>query len=69
VIPFACGNGLCWSNCPTHRGGLYLFPHTHTKQKEQLKSQTPKTTLKKPKEGEEKNQQEKTEINKNYKKI
>jgi hypothetical protein len=49
VIQVAQGIGLCSSNCPTHKGGVYLFPHTHThtkqKQKEQLKLQTPKTTL------------------------
>jgi hypothetical protein len=21
--------GLCSNNCPTHKGGVYLFPHTH----------------------------------------
>jgi hypothetical protein len=45
--------------------------HTKQKQKEQLKLQTPKTVLKKLKEGKKENRQEKTDINKifeNYKK-
>jgi hypothetical protein len=44
--------GLCSSNFPTHKGGVYLFPHTHTQQKGnlKLKLKTPKTVLKKPKE-------------------
>jgi len=52
----------------------FTFSHTHTKQKqkEQLKLQTPKIVLKKPKEGKKEHQQEKIEINKifkNYRKI
>ncbi len=33
MIPLACGMGLCLSNCPTHKEHVYLFPHTHKKQK------------------------------------
>jgi hypothetical protein len=38
----------------------FTFSHTHTKQKqkEQLKLKTPKTVLRKPKEGKKENQQE-----------
>jgi hypothetical protein len=45
--------GLYSNNCPTHKGGV-SFSHTHTKQKqkEQYKFKTPKTVLKKTKEGE-----------------
>jgi hypothetical protein len=47
--------GLCSNNFPTCKEGVSLFPHTHTqqKQKEQLKLKTPKTILKKPKEGKQ----------------
>jgi hypothetical protein len=49
MIPLACGIGLCLNNCPTHKGGVYLFPLTHkTEKKEQLKLKTPKTILRKP---------------------
>jgi hypothetical protein len=43
--------GLCLSNCPTHKGRVHLFPHTHTHKtlkNEQLKLKTPKTILRKP---------------------
>ncbi len=35
---FAYSMGLCSSNCPTHKGGVYLSPHTHkTKTKRTIK--------------------------------
>ncbi len=66
MIPFTCDMGLCLSNCPTQRNGLLFPTYAHTqnrKQKEKLKLQTPKTVLRKLKEGKTENQQEKTEIN------
>jgi hypothetical protein len=34
---------------PTHKGGVYLFPHTHkTKTKRTTKIRNPKKVLKKP---------------------
>jgi hypothetical protein len=49
VIPLACGMGLCLSNCPTHKGGVYLFPHTHkTETKRTIKIKNPKKILRKP---------------------
>ncbi len=68
MIPLACGIQAI----AQHTKEGFTFSHTHTKhkQKEQLKL-TPKTVLRKPKEGEKENQQEKIEINKifkNYKK-
>jgi len=56
MIPLACGMGLCSNNCSTHKGGVSLFPHIHTKQKqkEQFKLKTPKKIFKKPKEGKKK---------------
>jgi hypothetical protein len=27
MIPLTCGMGLCSSNCPAHKGWVYLFPH------------------------------------------
>jgi hypothetical protein len=44
--------GLCSSNYSTHKGGVYLFPHTHkTETKRTIKIKTPKTVLRKPNEG------------------
>jgi hypothetical protein len=58
--------GLCSSNCPRHKKGVYLFPHTQkTETKKQLK--TPKIVLRKPKERKKENHQEKVEINKIFK--
>jgi hypothetical protein len=59
--------GLYSNNCPTQNKKWFSFPHARAKQKpkEQLKLKTPKTILKKPKEGE---QIEINEVFKNYKK-
>ncbi len=59
VNPFLCVLGF-----PTHT-------HTHTqhKQKEQLKLESQKTILKKPKKGKAENLQETIEINNNFKKL
>ncbi len=63
-----------WAIAQHTKGMVYLShtcTHTKQKQKEQLKLQTPKTVLKKLKEGKKENRQEKTEINnifENYKK-
>jgi hypothetical protein len=52
--------GHCSSNCPTHKGGVYLFPPTHKiETKINKKLETPKTILKKPKEGENKTSKKK----------
>jgi hypothetical protein len=67
MIPLACGMGLCLNNCSTHKGGVYLFPHTHkTKRKRTIKIKNPKNNIEKAKRREKKNQQEKIEINKNF---
>jgi len=56
MITLACGKGLCSSNCPTHKGGVYIFPtHTQNKnKKEQLKLKTPKIYIDKAKRREKK---------------
>ncbi len=67
MIPFACGMGLCLSNCPTHKGGVYLFPNK-TKTKRTMKIKNPKNNIEKDKKkGKKENQQEKIEIHKNFK--
>jgi len=62
--------GLCSNNCPTHKGRVYLFPHTlktETKKKT-IKIKSPNKNIEKAKRGGKKNQQEKKEINKILKK-
>jgi hypothetical protein len=50
VIPLACGIGLCSSNCSTHKGGIYFFPHTHkTEAKTTIKIKSPKKSIEKDK--------------------
>jgi hypothetical protein len=51
--------------------GFPTHTHTHTqhKQKEQLKLESQKTILKKPKKGKAENLQETIEINNNFKKL
>jgi hypothetical protein len=50
VIPLACGMGLCLSNCPTHKGGVYLFPQTHKiETKRTIKIKNPKNNIEKAK--------------------
>jgi hypothetical protein len=42
--------GLCSNNCPTHKGWVYLFPHTRKMEtKRIIKITNPKTILNKPK--------------------
>jgi hypothetical protein len=67
--PTRMWHGLCLSNCPTHKGGVYLFPATHIKhkQKKQLKLKNPKNSIEKTKRRGRKNKQEKTKINKIFK--
>jgi len=46
-MPFACGVGLCSSNCSTHKGP---FPTTHkTKTKRIIKIKNPKKSIEKAK--------------------
>jgi hypothetical protein len=53
VIPFACGIDLCSSNYPTHKGGVYLFPHPHKiKTKRTIKTKNPKNSIEKAKRRE-----------------
>jgi hypothetical protein len=60
--------GLCSSNYPTHKGRVYLLPHPcKTKTKRKIKIKNPKNSIEKAKRREKKNQQEKIEINKNFK--
>jgi hypothetical protein len=51
-------HGLCLSNCPTHKGGVYLFPyHTHKiEKKKQLKFKNPKNSIEKTKRRERRKQ-------------
>jgi hypothetical protein len=58
--------GLCLSNFPTHKIGVYLFPHTH-KTKRTIKIKNPKKSIENAKRREKKNQQEKININKIFK--
>jgi hypothetical protein len=42
--------GLCLSNCPTHEGGVYLFPFTHKiETKRTIKIKNPKKNIEKTK--------------------
>ncbi len=63
--------GFCLSNCPTHIGRVYLFPHTQNITKRTIKIKNPQNSIEKTKRKKEENQQEKIEINKilNFKKI
>ncbi len=71
--PTRLWHGLCLSNCPTHKGKIYLFSqiHTHkTKTKRTIKIfKTRKIVLKTLKEREKENHQEKIEINNILKKL
>jgi len=41
---------LCLSNCPTHKGGVYLFPQTHKiETKRTIKIKNPKNNIEKVK--------------------
>jgi hypothetical protein len=57
------------SNCPTHKGGVYLFPQTHKiETKRTIKITNPKNNIKKVKKKREKRKlSRKIEINKNFK--
>jgi hypothetical protein len=50
-------------------GFSHTYTHTQHKQKEQLKLESQKTILKKPKKGKAENLQETIEINNNFKKL
>jgi hypothetical protein len=44
--------GLCSRICPTHKGKVYLFPHSHTHKietKRTIKIKNPKNSIKKAK--------------------
>jgi hypothetical protein len=41
--------GFCFSNCPTHKEQVYLFPHTHTPKKKVIKIKNPKKHIEKTK--------------------
>jgi len=57
---FAYSMGLCLSNCPTHKGGVYLSPHTHkTKTKRTIKIKNPKNSIEKAKRRGKRNKVEK----------
>jgi hypothetical protein len=44
--------GLCSNNCPTHKGGVYLFPHTFKPEtKRTIEIKTPKNNIEKAKKG------------------
>jgi hypothetical protein len=39
-------HGLCLGNCPTHKGRVYLFPHTHKREtKRIIKIKNPKNSI------------------------
>ncbi len=70
MIPFACGMGLCSNNCLTHKGWVYIFPHTcKTKTKRLITN--PKKSIEKTKNKGKNKTNNKKKINKifkNYKK-
>jgi hypothetical protein len=42
--------GLCSRNCPTHKGGIYFFSHTHKiEAKRTIKIKNPKNSIEKAK--------------------
>jgi len=46
VIPLTCGTSLCSNNCPTHKGWVFLFPHTcKTETKRIIKIINPKNSI------------------------
>jgi hypothetical protein len=52
-MPFACGMDLCLNNYPTHKGGIYLFPHPHkTETKRTIKIKNLKNNMEKAKRRE-----------------
>jgi len=53
MIPLACGMGLCSNNCPTHKEGVYLFPHTQKiETKRTIKIKNPLKNIEKAKRRE-----------------
>jgi hypothetical protein len=71
MIPLTCGMSLCSSNCPRHKGWVYLFPHTcKTKTKRIIKITNPKNNIEETKRKGKKTNNKKNinKIFKNYKK-